>query len=367
MGGSCQAATLTTEPSSTPAPSATAVATPSTRISAPARGNTTPTPKPQVPASPDPLGGLNHDQTLRGGWYLKSQSGQYLLTMQGDGDLVLSTQGMSLWRTNTGGHPGATVTMEQDGNLLLSSPTGQLLWASNTSGHPGAYLWVGADGNIEIDAASGGAIWATGTINAFLSSGQSLVGGWYLMSINGACTLSMLANGDLVLYANPGQRQLWNANTVGNPGDHVTMQPDGNLVVYTPAGRPLWSSNTAGHPAHMCPSPRTAISTLTRRPAERSGPVTRVSRRLLALIPPGAGIEPAESNQVEMTVTPAAAAPTAGPPPGPARRPPSTAARRGAATTARGRPGSPGPSPTKGSRSRGGRSRARQEMSASPI
>jgi len=138
--------------------------------------------------------------------------------------------------------------MEQDGNLLVSSPTGQLLWASDTSGHPGAYLWVGADGNIEIDAASGGAIWATGTINAFLSSGQSLVGGWYLMSINGACTLSMLANGDLVLYANPGQRQLWNTNTVGNPGDHVTMQPDGNLVVYTPAGRPLWSSNTAGHP-----------------------------------------------------------------------------------------------------------------------
>ncbi|MCP2310892.1 hypothetical protein [Kitasatospora paracochleata] len=33
---------------------------------------------------------------------------------------------------------------------------------------------------------------------------------------------------------------------VGSGGDHLVLQNDGNLVLYTPPGGPVWATNTGG-------------------------------------------------------------------------------------------------------------------------
>ncbi|MCG5435375.1 hypothetical protein [Micromonospora foliorum] len=39
---------------------------------------------------------------------------------------------------------------------------------------------------------------------------------------------------------------LWDTETRGNPGAHVILQTDGNLVVYSRDGTPVWHTNTRG-------------------------------------------------------------------------------------------------------------------------
>lgn len=94
----------------------------------------------------------------------------------------------SLWSTGTSNHPGATLAMQGDGNLVIyeaghSGDPSYKLWASDTSGNPGAHDVMQSDGNYVILNKDGNPIWASGT--------------------------------------------------AGNPGAHTLMQGDGNLVVYS--------------------------------------------------------------------------------------------------------------------------------------
>ncbi|MGO9929074.1 MAG: LysM peptidoglycan-binding domain-containing protein [Mycobacterium sp.] len=76
-----------------------------------------------------------------------------------------------------------------------------------------------------------------------LSAGQKLVRGESLTSSNGAYTLTLQEDGNLVLAAR-GQ-ELWATGTGGQDVVRAELQPDGNFVVYT-ADKPVWHSNTQG-------------------------------------------------------------------------------------------------------------------------
>ncbi|MGO9384089.1 MAG: LysM peptidoglycan-binding domain-containing protein [Mycobacterium sp.] len=76
-----------------------------------------------------------------------------------------------------------------------------------------------------------------------LSAGQKLVRGESLTSSNGAYTLTLQEDGNLVLAAR-GQ-SLWATGTDGQDVVRAELQPDGNFVVYT-ADKPVWHSNTQG-------------------------------------------------------------------------------------------------------------------------
>jgi hypothetical protein len=41
--------------------------------------------------------------------------------------------------------------------------------------------------------------------------------------------------------------QFWETDTAGTGASRISMQADGNLVIYNPTGRAIWASNTAGH------------------------------------------------------------------------------------------------------------------------
>ena len=76
-----------------------------------------------------------------------------------------------------------------------------------------------------------------------LTAGQKLVRGESLTSNNGAYTLTLQDDGNLVLAAHG--EALWATGTNGQDVVRAEVQPDGNFVVYT-ADKPVWHSDTQG-------------------------------------------------------------------------------------------------------------------------
>jgi hypothetical protein len=97
-----------------------------------------------------------------------SRNGQYWLTLQSAGNVVLYNIFQPLFSTNTVGKNATQLTFQTDGNLVLYSGSTPL-WASNTSGHPSATLTLQDDGNLVIYTNTGTALWSTAT-----SSGSTL-------------------------------------------------------------------------------------------------------------------------------------------------------------------------------------------------
>jgi RHS repeat-associated protein len=171
---------------------------------------------------------LTAPQTLASGACLDSPSGQYLLLMQTDGNLVLYDRVHSAvtWNTATYGHPGAYAAMQTDGNFVVYDVNNTALWSSNTSATNANVVQMSDDGRVIVWKA----LWSSGTQQAATagvtappacSQGSGL--GWGSQIPQGACLSS--SNGRYELL----------------------MQTDGNLALLdlssTPA-RILWSSNT---------------------------------------------------------------------------------------------------------------------------
>jgi peptidoglycan hydrolase-like protein with peptidoglycan-binding domain len=76
---------------------------------------------------------------------------------------------------------------------------------------------------------------------ATLPSGATLFDGQSLVSANGRFSLDMQGDGNLVLYG--AGLVLWDSGTVHAAPDYAILQSDGNLVIYQ-GHRPLWSSGS---------------------------------------------------------------------------------------------------------------------------
>jgi nucleoid-associated protein YgaU len=76
-----------------------------------------------------------------------------------------------------------------------------------------------------------------------LTEGQKLEKGGSLISPNGAYTLLLQNDGNLVLYAR--DQAVWATDTEGQDVMRAEVQTDGNFVLYTP-DKPVWHSDTKG-------------------------------------------------------------------------------------------------------------------------
>src|SRR5208283_4136440 len=76
---------------------------------------------------------LRAGSTLASGSWLESRNGIYRLTMQPNGNPVISGEGVVIWETDTGGHPGADALMQGDGNFVVYQKR-LPLWDSGTNG-----------------------------------------------------------------------------------------------------------------------------------------------------------------------------------------------------------------------------------------
>lgn len=95
----------------------------------------------------------------------------------------------------------------------------------------------------------GGSWWRlTATSVSTLGAGAVLRAGETLPSPGGRARLTMQADGNLVLYGPAGW--VWQSRTSG-AGAYLMMQSDGNLVVYGRNGRPLWWSSSFGARAQL--------------------------------------------------------------------------------------------------------------------
>jgi hypothetical protein len=84
-----------------------------------------------------------------------------------------------------------------------------------------------------------------------LLAGQSLFVGQMLVSPNGTFQLVLQSDGNLVLSQVSPNLALWSSQTAGQPSYVLTMQTDGNLVLYDQATPPnaLWNSQTSSQGA----------------------------------------------------------------------------------------------------------------------
>jgi hypothetical protein len=113
--------------------------------------------------------------------------------------------------------------------------------------------WVGALAGI----AAWGALAAPSASAADrLLTGQTLTPGESLSSADGHYELLLRSDGDLLLYVVDGTvlgRVLWQSGTEGDTGDHAVLESNGNLVLLDAAGETLWSANsdTGGQCANL--------------------------------------------------------------------------------------------------------------------
>lgn len=104
---------------------------------------------------------LRARQILPGG-ALSSDSGQYRLTYQTDGNLVLydDLARTALWQTFTSGTSPGQAILQTDGNFVVYDGVGTAHWDSGTGDHPNAYMLVQDDGDFVIFDSNDQPIWS---------------------------------------------------------------------------------------------------------------------------------------------------------------------------------------------------------------
>jgi hypothetical protein len=251
-------------------------------------------------------------QTLTSGQELLSGDGHFALQMQSDGNLVESepSGGRALWDSGTSGNPGADAVLEPTGELVVQTSSGTLAWSDNatTSGCPALNLQN--DGNLVVYGPST-SVWADNMVVQTMQNGDLLEPNQVLISPSHNFELVMQSDGNLVVEDNEGNAlwetytntypgayatlgsdgdlavisngtEVWNLGSAGQPGDHLDMQDDGNLVLYpagdnSSTGGALWSSDTAGaavESGNLFQTPQYGSASACPSPASVSAPAT---------------------------------------------------------------------------------------------
>ncbi|MGH3863494.1 LysM peptidoglycan-binding domain-containing protein [Actinokineospora sp.] len=108
---------------------------------------------------------LESGSSLAAGQQLSSADGKHTLSMQSDGNLVLSTGGTAVWSTETDGSGANRADMQADGNFVLYKESGEAVWSTETSGNSGARLLLGNDRGLTMGN-GGSNLWSSGTAEA---------------------------------------------------------------------------------------------------------------------------------------------------------------------------------------------------------
>ncbi|EME98676.1 LysM peptidoglycan-binding domain-containing protein [Streptomyces mobaraensis NBRC 13819 = DSM 40847] len=90
------------------------------------------------------------------------QGGAYTLTLQDDGNLVLSEPGGVVWATNTHDKGVERAVLQDDGNFVLYTGDGAV-WATDTNGMDADRLVVQDDRNVVLYGKDDSPLWASDT------------------------------------------------------------------------------------------------------------------------------------------------------------------------------------------------------------
>jgi hypothetical protein len=193
---------------------------------------------------------LTADQTVQMNDSLLSPNGQNALQVKPDGNLVLYRNFNNVpWQSFSGGSVAKQLIMQTDGNLVLYNSGNGPVWSSRTGGNPGAKLVLQDDGNAVIYSSTNTVLWQSVSSNPNWQTyvNNTMYGGdmqpfQEMKSADGRFTLVVQKDGNVVLYSP--NRALWQSGTGGKQLSRLTLQSDGNLVVYGFADQPLWWTGT---------------------------------------------------------------------------------------------------------------------------
>ncbi|WP_274543617.1 FG-GAP-like repeat-containing protein [Streptomyces sp. 111WW2] len=197
------------------------------------------------------------------------------LTMQDDGNLVITSNADNvLWQSKTGGNPGAKAVMQSDGNLAVISSSDARLWSTNlvksSADGPGivtpeltahGYALLQDRGNLVLYNAKGQSVWSSGTHTRhdYNNDGRSDIANWYSFHDDHDGLHTFLTNSDgafkdpFVSYESP--VNMWNINTMKtvtgdfNGDGHGDMAvwytySDNSAKLFTALGKPDGGFNT---------------------------------------------------------------------------------------------------------------------------
>ena len=207
-------------------------------------------PKVKAPAQTSAPDAITSGTALRRGTKICSPNTLYCLTQSTSGALTLvkpgGTRSAVLWSTKKS---AAWTVLDLSGNLVSYDAYGQWIWSSHTGRTGPNTLRVLDKGIVQLtNNGTGAVVWSAGVTQktaptqatnqvATLSTSKALYrSGSRLRSSNALFTLTVAANGDLVLKK--GKTVLW--HTGAEDGDWLTVQPDGNLVYYRSDGKAVW-------------------------------------------------------------------------------------------------------------------------------
>ncbi len=192
--------------------------------------------------------------TLSSGKSFASRSAK--LTMQDDGNLVISSvANKQLWSTNTAGNPGATAIVQSDGNVVVYKADGTTkLWETKTAA-PGGYALLQDRGNLVVYNVKSQSLWSSGSAirHDYNGDGRSDMASWYTYGDGHSAFQTFLTNSDGT-FKQPFSSYSsgvgsWNVNsmrfTTGDyngdgRGDAAMTYDYGNglMKVYTAFGKP---------------------------------------------------------------------------------------------------------------------------------
>lgn len=191
---------------------------------------------------------LRPGESLLSGEGLVSADGSQTLVVQPDGVLALfGAEPDPRWVSGPAA-PGSSLVVAENGDVTLTAPDGTVGWRPDAPATAGSTVVLQDDGNLVVLDPQGVQVWESGTAvrPSILPSGGVLAPGDALSSPDGRHTLLVLDDGDVALLG-PDATTRWSTGTE-QPGSHLTLREDGNLVVTDPDGDRLWRSRTAGHP-----------------------------------------------------------------------------------------------------------------------
>jgi hypothetical protein len=174
---------------------------------------------------------------------------------------VLDKRNNTLWASSdaTSGGGSATLSVQQDGNVVIHNANGDTVWQTLTQHRDELEGAVGLMPNEVLDANDGAhnsKITASGQYQLIMQTDGNLVvyedpsgahtpiwasNTW----LSGATTAKMTLDGALIL-SNADGELIWSSPWPNRPAAFLAMREDGNLVAYEPAKYIAWSSTTPG-------------------------------------------------------------------------------------------------------------------------
>ena len=201
---------------------------------------------------------MNQGQELLPNDCLTAVNGLFTLIYQPDGNLVMyDWMGASYWATNTAGHSAGRVAYQTDGNFCVYDASGTYVWGTMVYNYGAGILNLQNNGNLVVyKSPSNDVAWQAGVTPSvptltrnIMYSGDFLNPGDMLVSPNKYYRLVYQTDGNLVLY-DSSNNALWATNTNGSTLGKTVMQLDGNLCINASDGvkwcfSPLPSAITA--------------------------------------------------------------------------------------------------------------------------